>query len=275
MLSLKKIPVIVREATHRTQFGIASRINRIITQIAYNSAQSVVALSHGVGEDLISNFGVKKEKITVIYNPVDIAQIKYLSNEQINDLNFQDDEVLIIAVGRLEKEKDYPTLLKAFCIVRSRFKARLIILGSGLLERELKDMAHKLNLNGHINFLGFKKNPYKYFRKADIFVLSSKCEGFGHVIVEAMATGTPVISTDCESGPREIIGENECGVLVPVGDHKALAKEICSLIRDKEKCRMLALRGLERAEAFEAKTIVPKYEFLFMDVLNKSMQVAQ
>ena len=200
---------------------------------------------------------------------MDLTQINYLSNEQINDLEFLDDEVIIIAVGRLAEEKDYPTLLKAFSIVRSYFKARLIILGSGLLERELKYMAKKLDIDNYVNFLGFKKNPYKYFRKADIFVLSSKCEGFGHVIVEAMATGTPAISTDCKSGPREIIGNNEFGVLVPVGDHNALANEICNLIMDKEKRKKLSLKGFQRAEAFDAKTIVPKYESLFIDVFNK------
>src|SRR5699024_2024023 len=102
-----------------------------------------------------------------------------------------------ISAGRLVEQKDYKTLLKAFQLISQRINSRLVILGKGPLENELKLLAKELDIQKKVSFLGFQSNPYKYMKKANVFILSSKWEGFGHVIVEAMAVGTPVISTDC------------------------------------------------------------------------------
>jgi glycosyltransferase involved in cell wall biosynthesis len=269
VLSLRKIPVIVREANNRIQSGKVSRINKLSTFLTYNYlAKKVIALSNGVKEDLVNNFKVNKDKIEVIYNPIEVGKIKQLSNEKIDDLKFNNDEMTIIAVGRLVEQKDYPTLLKAFSIVTKSVKSRLVILGKGPLENELKQLTKKLNISNKVIFLGFKENPYKYMKKADIFVLSSKWEGFGHVIVEAMVCGTSVISTDCKSGPGEIIGDDKYGILTPVGDHDALAENIINLLMDDEKRNKLCEKGLKRAEEFDAKTIVKRYETVFEKVLK-------
>ncbi len=267
LISLRKIPVIVREANNRTQSGKVSIFNKLITFLTYNYlADRVIALSKGVKEDLIKNFKVNEDKIEVIYNPVEIKKIKDLSNEDIDDINFNDAEKTIIAVGRLAEAKDYPTLLRAFSIVVRYVKTRLIIVGKGDLEKKLKELSKQLNINDRVIFLDFKKNPYKYMKRADVFVLSSKWEGFGHVIVEAMACGIPVISTNCKSGPAEIIGDNRYGILTPVGDYETLAREIINLLRDDARRFKLSEAGIKRAEEFDAKTIVRKYEDIFLSL---------
>ena len=130
----------------------------------------------------------------------------------------------------------------------------------------MKKFSNELGLNNKVLFLGFKDNPYKYMRIADVFVLSSKWEGFGNVIVEAMASGTPVISTNCNSGPSEIINNNENGVLVPVGDSERLSHNIIELLCNQDLRNKYILKGSERAEDFHAKIIAMEYEKLFYEV---------
>src|SRR5699024_8652263 len=120
---------------------------------------------------------------------------------------------------------------------------------------------------GRVNFLGFKSNPYKYMRYADVFILSSRWEGFGHVIVEAMATGTPVISTNCNSGPGEIIQDDQYGRLVPVGDHTYLAKTVINILKDDNIQKDLSLQGRSRAKDFEVKKVIQLYDQAFLSAM--------
>lgn len=269
ILTFRKIPTIVREAHNLSQSGFVLNINKWLTSILYNKvSDKIIALSNGVKDDLINNFGIKKDKINVIYNPIEIEVIKKMSNEKIKDFVKKDDEKLLIAVGRLVEQKDFATLIKAFNIVSKKVNSKLLILGKGPLENELKDLCKSFGLENKVKFLGFKKNPYKYMKMADVFILSSKYEGFGHVVVEAMACGTPVISTDCNSGPPEIIENNKYGILVPVGDYKLLANEIIKLLGDEMLQKRLSKIGIKRAQEFEAKSIVKKYEKIFLETIN-------
>lgn len=269
LLTFKKIPTVVREANNRTQSGKVTKFNKLLTTLLYNlCASKVIALSKGVKEDLINNFNISRKKIEVIYNPVDIEGINKLSKEPISNPIRKQDEKVLIAVGRLVEQKDYVTLLKAFNIVSSKLNSRLIILGKGPLELELKTLCQELNIENKVDFIGFKKNPYKYMAKADAFVLSSKWEGFGHVVVEAMATGTPVISTNCNSGPPEIIDKNKYGLLVPVGNYEDLADKIIELLSNNNLSEMYSDKGRERAEDFNARSIIKQYEKLFQDLVN-------
>lgn len=270
ILSFRKIPTVIREASHRTQSGKVTNKNKLLTRVLYNLFSSkIVALSEGVREDLITNFKISEKKTKVIYNPVDINYIKSSMNEEIQDsFNLKSDEKIIIAVGRLAKVKDFPTLIKAFEIVLKDVNARLFILGRGPLESELKQLSKQLNISDKIEFLGFQKNPYKYIKQADVFVLSSKWEGFAHVIVEAMTIGTPVISTNCKSGPAEIIGDNEYGILVPVQDYKLMAEQIILLFKNDNMGNNYANLGIERSYTFEARKITKKYEDLFMQSMK-------
>ncbi len=269
LISFKKIPTIIREASNRTQSGKVSKINKFITFITYNHlANKVVALSKGVKEDLRINFRIDQKKIVVIYNPVEVKQIELLSEEKVNDIEKNSDEKLIVAVGRLVEPKDFQTLIKAFSIVSRNVKSRLMILGKGPLEEQLKDISKSLGLEDKVLFMGFKENPYKYIKYSDLFVLSSKWEGFSHVIVESMAVGIPVVSTNCNSGPAEIICNNKYGKLVPVGDSEKLADKIIEVLNDNETRKDLSLLGKKRAQDFNAKTIVKKYDELFIDAIN-------
>jgi len=270
-MSLKnRIPLIIREANNRTQSKKATRLNRFITKYCYNYlSNKIIALSNGVKDDLVRNFYVDDKKIQVIYNPIDLDTINKLKNEEIDDLSIECDEKIIVAVGRLVEQKDYPTLIKAFKIVSEHLKAKLLILGKGPLENELKTLVHALGIDEKIIFKGFKNNPYKYMKKADLFVLTSKWEGFGHVIVEAMACGTPVISTDCNSGPKEIIGENQYGVLVKVSDYEQLAENIINLFKSDSQRTQYILKGYERVNNFKASDIILKYEQAISETIEK------
>lgn len=264
MLTFRKIPTIIREANNRTASGYVSTRNKLMTYFLYNYfAKKIVALSKGVKVDLVENFKIRKDKIEVIYNPVEVEKIKKLSLEKVDDLTISKDEKVIIAVGRLVEQKDFITLIRSMPLVLEKTKAKLIILGKGPLEFKLKKLSEDLEISDNIEFLGFRNNPYKYMFNADLFVLTSKWEGFGHVIVEAMATGTPVIATDCDSGPVEIIKSNKYGVLVPVGNQKKLSKKIIELLKDEKKLKVYKKYGYLRAKDFDASNIVLQYEKLF------------
>lgn len=270
LISCKKIPIVVRETNNRTQSKNVSVMNRIMTYFAYNcAAKKIVALSEGVKIDLIDNFKINPEKIVVIYNPVEVDEIKKMAEEKVEEINVSSKEKILIAAGRLAEQKDYPTMLRAFSQVLESQEARLIILGRGPLESNLKELCKELGIIKKVNFLGFKSNPYKYISKADIFLLSSRWEGFGHVIVEAMACGVPVIATDCKSGPAEIIKSNQYGVLVPVGDVEILAEKTIEALKDDILRQSFIDLGYKRAHDFRASEITNQYARLFDECFHK------
>lgn len=267
ILSFKSVFAVVREANNRTQAGKVTKLNKQITKILYNKvADKIVALSNGVKKDLVTNFLIKKHKVHVIYNPVEVDKIKEQSRETIKENIKSNEEKLIIAVGRLVEQKDFQSLIRAFSIVSTNIDSKLLILGKGPQEKKLIELSTKLGVRDKVWFLGFKTNPYKYMAKADLFILTSKWEGFGHVIVEAMATGTPVISTNCKSGPEEILQGDRYGILVPVGDYQTLAQKIFAMLENDDLRQYYVLNGYKRSKDFNAKQIVKKYELIF-DVL--------
>ncbi|MGM8216829.1 glycosyltransferase [Bacillaceae bacterium W0354] len=273
ILSFKNIPAIVRESSNRTQAGKATRLNKKVTRFLYNQfADRIISLSQGVCDDLINNFGINKSKVNIIYNPIDIENINKLGSEEVYDLDINTGEKLIIAVGRLVEAKDFFTLIKAFHLVSSEVNAKLLILGKGPKETELIALCKKLKVENKVVFGGFKQNPYKYIKKADLFVLSSKWEGFGHVIVEAMASGTPVIATDCNSGPREIIGNDQYGVLVPVSDYEEIAMKLVFLLKDEDSREYYRKKGIERAYRFEASKITKEYSRVMCEVIENRIR---
>lgn len=272
IFSFRSIPVVIREANNRTQSGKVTKINRFITSVFYNYSNKVVALSQGVREDLIENFKIKADKIKVIYNPVDIDNINILKNEIVDDVDIMTNQKLIISVGRLEEQKDFPTLIRAFSLVQEKINAKLIILGKGSQEIMLKKLCEDLKIEDKVLFLGFKENPQKYVKISDLFVLTSKWEGFGHVIVEAMAVGTPVVITDCKSGPFEIIQDNKYGVLAEVENYQDIAEKVIALLEDNRMSSLYAKKGIERSYDFNSNTIVKEYEELFDKVINSKVR---
>ena len=189
----------------------------------YKRADIVVGVSKGVVEDLVERFGVQRERTRAIYNPVITPDLEMKKRELPDHVWFDDNVPIILAVGRLEPEKDIATLLRAFALLRSETDTRLIILGEGTQRDLLMRQVGALGLTGNVDMPGFVDNPYAYMQRAALYVLSSVREGMSNTIVEALACGCPVVSTDCPSGPAEILDHGRYGFLSPVGDEVKLA----------------------------------------------------
>ena len=258
-----------------TEHSIASKNNKIgkttrfLMKRIYWRADKIVAVSKGVASDLTSLLKLDRQKVETIYNPIVYPEIYSYSKENIdNHLLINKAVLYIISVGSFKEAKDYPTLLRAFRLVRERIDARLLILGEGPLKMELTRLAQDLGIVDSVEFLGFQQNPYKYMRNADLFVLSSAWEGFGNAIVEAMACGCPVVSTDCMSGPREILGDGEFGLLTPVGNADALAQSMLRILTQPDLAEKLVVLGQRRALDFSVDKIARDYEALFRRVIQ-------
>lgn len=190
----------------------------------YRRADAVVAVSHGAADGLAKVTGFPRERINVIYNPVVSGELYTKSRKPLDHPWFaKNAPPVMLGVGRLVPQKDFVTLIRAFALVHARRPARLMILGEGLERAALEKLIDELDLRNAVALPGFMQNPYPYMKAAQIFVLSSRYEGLGNVLIEAMALGTPVVSTDCPSGPREILVNGKWGRLVPVGDVDGLA----------------------------------------------------
>jgi glycosyltransferase involved in cell wall biosynthesis len=231
----------------------------------YPLADAVVACSKGVAEDLVQNMKVPRERVHVIYNPTD-PEIEAKAQEPVDHPWFKNSKIpVILCVARLAPEKDLPTLIRAFSIVRKERPAKLVILGEGSERAKLEALVKELGLEGDVWMPGFVDNPFKFMKRATVFALSSKFEGFGMVIAEALAVGTPVVSTDCPSGPAEILGGGKWGKLVPVGDYEKLAEAILETIEnppDREKLK-------ERGRDFSLDRIGQQYLQLITELLEK------
>lgn len=199
---------------------------------AYQRADAVIAVSQGVLHDLIEIIQLPAYKVALIHNPVPIHRIRALACEPVNhSWLLPDSPPTILSVGNLKRAKDYPTLLRAFAIVRRQIDARLLILGDGIERELLTHLIRELDLCAFVDMPGFDPNPFRYMRRARLFVLSSVYEGFPNVLVQALVCGCPVVSTDCTSGPRDITDQGRYGLLVPVGDVKRLAAAIVEALQ--------------------------------------------
>jgi glycosyltransferase involved in cell wall biosynthesis len=213
-------------------------------------ADAIIAVSAGVAEDYARAVSIPLEKIKIIYNPVISDSLLEKSKEPLDHPWFGPGEVpVILSVGRLTEQKNFPGLIEAFAKVREKTPARLLILGEGKLRSELEELVKKLNLQGEVSLPGFVDNPYRFMSRAAVYVLSSTWEGLPTVLIEALAAGAPVVATDCKSGPNEILMGGELGKLVPVGDTSALAEGICDCLtgnRPEVPAELLSRFTLER-----------------------------
>ncbi|OYQ63090.1 glycosyl transferase [Pseudanabaena sp. SR411] len=210
--------------------GSRQRLIPLAVRFLYPLADCLVGVSRGVAEDLAQITGLSLERINVIYNPA-FPELQEKAQEPIDHPWFMPGSPpVIISVGRLEDQKDYPTLIKAFAKVRAVCNARLMILGWGPDQSKLGALVAELSLTEHVEMPGFVKNPFPYMKKAAVFALSSRWEGMPNVIIEALTIGTPVVSTNCESGPTEILNDGTYGELVPVGDSQSLADALLKVL---------------------------------------------
>ncbi len=196
----------------------------------------MVAVSNGVADDLARVARVPRDRIQVIYNPVITPELLARAQAPLDHPWFQPSEPpVVLSVGRLSIEKDQATLLRAFAQVRRRQPARLLILGEGKERASLEAMADSLGIKGDLALPGFVENPLPYMKRSAVFALSSTFEAFGLVLVEALAVGAPVVATDCQSGPREILEDEKHGRLVPVGNEQVLAEAILESFKERRR----------------------------------------
>ena len=230
----------------------------------YPLADAVVAVSKSVAGSVRQSLGVDAGRVRTIYNPIPADSIRRLAQEEVTHPWFADGEPpVILSVGREAPVKDYPTLVEAFGLARREVESRLVILGrlSAPYRARLKSLARGLGVEGDLGFVDFDENPYRYMRRAELLALSSRSEGLPTVILEALACGTPVVSTDALGGSREIL--EGWGDLPPVGDAPALARALIGTLRGDRPTEG-ALRA--RAAEFSPDKAADAYLALFEEL---------
>lgn len=259
--------LILRESCKRSVFSY-SFFEKQIIKLSYNKlCKSVLALTEGVGKDIEETFSVKKDRIRVINNPVDINFVNNMSKEEC--CNISKHSIQFISIGRLHKVKDYPTIIEALSILKEENEYIDFgewILGDGPEKETLLDKIEEKGLREHIDLLGFDTNPYKYLKNADALILSSLNEGFANVIIEAMALGVPVISSDCDFGPKEIITDELNGLLFTAGNARALADVMKRFINDVDLQKKLSDAGRRSANKYGISRIGAQYKAIFNDI---------
>ena len=249
-----------QEAKHAP--SLAGRWLPRLARVFYPQAQVVIAVSQGVADDVNRLIGPGRVRVLAIPNPVVTPELADLAAEspdhawlQPPSAAYPDTPPVILAAGRLTRQKDFPTLIRAFAMLSSRRDLRLLILGEGPERAALESLVTELGLNGRVALPGFSANPFAYMARARLFVLSSAWEGLPGVLIQAMACGTPVVSTDCPSGPREVLADGRYGPLVPVGDPEALALAVAETL--EHPCDAALLRA--RANDFGLETVTGCY----------------
>jgi glycosyltransferase involved in cell wall biosynthesis len=264
---LLQYPCIISERTHPTSrfgTGLGASITKAIMRLAYPRADQVVAVSEGVKHDLMTNFGVHGTKIRVIYNPVDTTGICERAREAPS-INVP--KPYIVSAGRLVPSKNFPLLIESYR--SSNIADNLVILGEGEERRKLERLVSTLGLDERVILPGHINNPYPIIGAARLFVSSSNLEGFPNALIEAMALGCPVIATDCETGPMEILTGKmqarctgltfaEYGILVPVNSADLLAQAIRIGCGENVRSRY-SQSGRKRAREFGIHTSVEQY----------------
>ncbi|MGH6914907.1 MAG: glycosyltransferase, partial [Geminicoccales bacterium] len=235
----------------------------------YRMADGIVAVSNGVADDLAARTGIPRARIATVYNPVITPELAPMADQPVAHGWFGPGEPpVVLGVGSLSARKDFPTLIRAFARVRAGRPCRLVILGEAASPRktaqqqaELRALATRLGVAPDVDLPGFVANPFAYMARASVFVLSSVHEGLPGVLIQALACGCPVVSTDCPSGPAEILDGGQFGPLVPVGDEDAMAAAILSALDQP----IAATRLRARAELYSVERAVDRYIDLMFD----------
>lgn len=261
--------LIMREA-HCTrndvsEYGVFSGMKKSLIRFVHRFPDLFVCVSRGVADDVKRQYGVHENKIRVIHNWVKLDKIKHLAGKPPQDNDFLHyPGKSVAAMGRLVKCKGFDLLIRSFKSVCDEIDAVLFIIGEGRERESLEHLISELGMKNRVFLPGNKSNPFSFISRADIFVSSSLHEGFGNAILEAMACGMPVISTDCPFGPREIIEHCVNGILIPSKDEAALATAIVDLLNDEEKKRNLSHAAEKRAGEFAQEKLICLHE----EILN-------
>jgi len=267
-----KVEVVeVISINHFKNKSLSAKINLKLIKLLYKYADLVIFKAQRMKEEFLKEVPNIKN-YTVINNPYNIEKIEHLAHETVDDFTFNPDRKYLINVGRLSSQKKQITLIET--VAKLNDNIELIIIGEGEEQQILEDAIVKYKLKNRVHLLGRKDNPFKYIAQADIFVLASSGEGFPNVIVEAMITATPIISTDCISGPREILAPTtdinfqlqkdieiaENGILYPIGDNSALIKAINTMFTNRELEENYKKRGPLKAKEYSLERIITQYK---------------
>lgn len=269
--------------------GLKSRFWEFTIKNLYNRTDEIIAVSHEIKRDLVERYGIDDQKIRVIHNSYPVEDIQKFALEDLEN-EYKDifAKPVVITSGRLNKQKGHWHLIRSFFEVKQKIPdAKLVFLGEGELKNYLANLALELGIEKDVHFLGFQKNPFKFISRSKIFAMSSLYEGFPNALAEAMACGVPIVSSDCLSGPREILAPDEFeeetidyginkdryGVLTPVCDgirydakdviaseEKVMAGHIIKLLEDKKLAKYYESQSLQRIEDFNIKRIIRQWE---------------
>ena len=234
---------------------LRDKLIRPLARRLYRQADHIVAVSHAAARDLETELGLPLQRVTTIYNPVVSSHIEELAALPLTHPYLDSPQPLLVAAGRLSAQKDFTTLLKAFAHLQSTTASHLVILGDGEDRGLLETLIKKLDLTDQVCLIGFTENPYQWMRHADLFVLSSRWEALPTVLIEAIACGCNVISTDCPSGPAEILGADFSHRLVPLGDPQQLARGIDEALQNPLSPQQMR----DLASRFEFTTAARQY----------------
>ena len=270
------IPTIISERVNTSSHFATAKtgfISKLMVRAIYPKASCVVPVSQGVMQDLVQNYGVPKANCTVMYNAYDELILAQKANHPVSDLP---DKPYIIGIGRLMPNKNFSLLINAFA--SSNTQRDLVILGQGPEFDLLMNLVKRLGLDERVHLLGFKENPYPYLKNADYLVSTSNAEGFPNGIAEAMCLGKPVIATNCQSGPAEILTGDEgqktdsylCadyGLLCQVNSVKAVSQAM-NILEQDDRLAEYQQKSLQRAKAFSYLAM----QNTFMRLLNSTLE---
>jgi glycosyltransferase involved in cell wall biosynthesis len=266
-----KFKFIAREPHNHKQdcarHTVSDYLKRRLMQYGHQQADLVLTGSKGAAIDIAKHYVIPIEKIRVIYNTIDLAEIQLKLSEPIL-VKELDNKRYLVTLGRLIYRKGNDILLRSFKIVRAHTgsELRLVVIGDGEERSNLERLAQELGISDSVIFLGYQSNPYNIIRQAECFICSSRWEGFANVIIESMACGTPVISTKCPFGPEEIISDGVNGLLVPVEDVAAITVAVNRVLTEPALRKQLSDNGKARANDFDIKYIIKEYESIFTNL---------
>lgn len=300
MLYSPNLENVLSKGTEKTIISVRSkysasytaRLPKLLASLACRKADLTVSLSNNVMDDLVENFNAPPDRTTTIYNPCDIQMILRQKNAAIDNHVFTDvrkkSDFVVITAGRLTDQKGQWHMIKAFAeVIKSHPQASLVILGEGKLEAYLNDLILKLHLENNVFLLGFQANPYAFLGQADIFAFTSLYEGFGNILIEAMACSLAIVSCDCDSGPRELLAPGtdshqfaktvefeEYGVLTPAvkdmkrdaadisltDEERLFASALIKLMEDRELLNHYRMLSQKRVQDFSVEKIISEWE---------------
>lgn len=260
------------EAIVKSKQGFLYRtILQMTISILYKKANTIIFVSDSLARATIPYLHLEKVHTETIHNGISPFRIRKQSHQTLDDEDLKymnsDKSKKIISVGRFASQKDFITLIRAFSQVHSKIPhTSLYLIGEGEERGHLEKLTSSLDISQYIHFLGWKHNIYPFLKQAHLFVFSSKYEGFGRVLVEAMVCGLPVVSTDTPFGPSEILGNGTFGSLVPVGDPRALSNEIVRILQDQNVYKQYALASKQRSTFFSEERMLHAYQKLLQAI---------